>query len=185
MTIVVRRSCQAINVRRSMSDDISKVKSGRTASFPACDSNFAMLACAANLSQCLASANNISRAADRHFSTFEPLCVLVDCGSAAAGRHLTSTRSRNFAIGWGRAIAACNALARISAGLRVRHSLVCRDLLLDLRHHASLWRPARSYSRARLNLILHVCRAVSRAVRHAAGIGRGMEFRSVVGFGEA
>src|SRR5216684_4834407 len=168
-----------------LSDDLLKVKSGRTASFPARDCNFVMLACAANLPQCLASANNISRAADRHFPTFEPVCVLVDCGNTAAGRHLTSALSRNFAIGWGRALAACNALARISVGLRVRHSLVCGDLLLDLRHHASLWWAAGSHSRARLDLILHVCRAVSRTVRPAAGIGRGMEFRSVVDFGEA
>ena len=167
-----------------MSDDISKVKSGRTASFPARDSNFAMLACAANLSQCLASANNISRAADRHFPTFEPVCVLVDRGNAAAGRDLRSALSRNFAIGWGRAIAACDALARISVGLCVRHSLVCGDLLLDLRHHASLWWAADSNGGARLDLVLHVCRAVSRAIRPAAGIGRGMEFRPVVDFGE-
>jgi len=162
-----------------MSDDLSadKVKSGRTASFPARDSNFAMLACAANLPQCLASANNISRATDRHFPTFEPVCVVLDCGGAAAGRHLTSALYRNFAIGWARAIAACDALAGISVGLRVRHSLVCGDLLLDLRHHASLRWAADSNSGARVDLILHVRRAVSRTIRSAVGTGRRMEFR--------
>jgi hypothetical protein len=47
--------------------------------------------------------------------------------------------------------------------------LVCRNLLLDLRHHASLWRNATSGRRAGADLVLHVCRALSRNVRAAAG----------------
>ena len=53
----------------------------------------------------------------------------------------------------------------------MRHSLVCRDLLLDLRHHAPLWRYAGSRGRAGADLVLHVCRALSRDVRPVAGIG--------------
>src|SRR5208283_2303485 len=75
------------------------------------------------------------------------------------------------------ALAARRAVAGVRARLPVRHLLVCRNLLLDLRHHASLWRDARSRCRTRADLVLHVRRALSRAVRAAAGLGRRIDGR--------
>ena len=98
---------------------------------------------------------------------------------AAAGRDLagacsgdSTTATANERSG---AFAARHALAGVRAGLRVRHSVVCRGLLLGLRHHAPLWRDADSGRRAGDDLVLHVCRALSRDVRTAAGFGRGIE----------
>src|SRR6202040_887935 len=48
-----------------------------------CESDFAMLACATNPFQCLASGRAVCRAADRHFSASESLLVLLDRGGAA------------------------------------------------------------------------------------------------------
>src|SRR6202140_5900632 len=48
-----------------------------------CASDFAMLTCATNPFQCLATGRAVSRAADRHFSASEPVLVFVDRAGAA------------------------------------------------------------------------------------------------------
>src|ERR1035441_4924538 len=63
-------------------------------------------------------------------------------GGAAARRDSAGPRSGDSATATGRsgALAASHAVAGVRAGLRLWDSLVSRDLLLDLRHHAPLWR---------------------------------------------
>ena len=133
-----------------------------------------MLACATNPFQCLVARPAIRWAANRHLSASESLLVLVDRGGAADRRDLAGARSGDPASGSSSsgAFVASLAVAGVRTGLRVRDSLVCRDVLLGLRHHAPLWRAADSGRCAGADLVLHVCRAVSRAVRAAAGLGR-------------
>src|SRR5208282_5685924 len=78
--------------------------------------------------------------AGRDLSAAGDVWAVVDCGGAAAGRDLAGPRSGDSAIGWAGALAARHAMAGVRTGLRVRDSVVCRDVLLDFRHHASLWR---------------------------------------------
>src|ERR1700682_1569722 len=66
-----------------------------------CASDFAMLTCATNPFQCLASGRAVCRATDRHFSASESLLVLVarggaaDCGDlAGAGSGDSATAAR-------------------------------------------------------------------------------------------
>src|SRR5260370_10379956 len=136
-----------------------------------CKSDFAMLACATNPFQCLASSHAIRWAADRCFSTSESLLVFLDCGGAADRRDLAGARYGDSAIGWAGALAARHAVAGVRTRLRVRHSLGSWDLRLDLRHHASLRRAARAGCRAGAGLVLYVVGALFRNVRAAAGGG--------------
>src|SRR5580704_19657168 len=99
-----------------------------------CESDFAMLTCATNVFQCLASGCAVCRAADRHFSASESLLVVVDCGGATDRCDLAGAASGDSATATRRsgAFAAGHAMAGVCAGLPVRDSLVCRNLLLDL-----------------------------------------------------
>src|SRR6266403_3417279 len=142
-------------------------------------SDFAMLACATNPFQFLASGHAIRGAADHYFSTSESLLVLLDCGGAADGRDLADAHSGDSAAAARRsgAFAARHALAGVRTRLRVWNSLVCWDLLLDLRHHASLRRHADSGRGVGAGLVLHVCWPLSRDVRAAGGRDGWVEFR--------
>src|ERR1700686_5820912 len=62
-----------------------------------CASDFAMLTCATNPFQCLATGRAVSRAADRHFSASEPVLVIVDCGDASDRRDLAGAGSGDSA----------------------------------------------------------------------------------------
>ena len=156
-------------------DQILKVNNRPTASLLACGDNFAMLACAANFFHCVAMANNISRATDRHFPSTESAFLLMDRSGAASPRHSPGTSSGNFAAATRRSgsLSTRDAMAGVSAGLRVRHPLVCRNLLLDLRHHASLRWASSSRRRAGADPVLLVRRALPRAVRTPPGLGCG------------
>src|SRR5271154_2606564 len=135
--------------------------------------NFAMLACATNLFQCLVLSLAVGRAADRYLSAPWPLRLGLDRGCSSADRYFANACPRDSATKSGGAGAAVarHAVARVCAGLSLRDSLVRRDLLLDLRHYAPLRRYADSGGRRHFDSILHVCRALSRPVRTAAGSG--------------
>ena len=68
------------------------------------------------------------------FSAAESLLVFVGCGGAAAGCDLAGACSGDSATATRRsgAFDASHAVAGVRTGLRVRDSVVCRDLLLDL-----------------------------------------------------
>src|SRR5260370_5928799 len=119
-----------------------------------CKSDFAMLGCATNPFQCLASGHAIRGAADHYFSTSESLLVFLDCGGADDRRDLAGARSGDSATGSAGALAARHAVAGLRTRLRVRHSLVSWDLLLDFRHHAPLRPAARSSRLAGSGLVL-------------------------------
>ena len=93
-----------------------------------------MLACATNLFQRLVPSRAFSRAASRYLSAAGTLLAIVDCGGAAAGRDLAGATFGDAATGsrGSGAVVARNSAAGISAGVPVRHPLVCRNLLLDL-----------------------------------------------------
>src|SRR5580658_8601785 len=134
-----------------------------------------MLACATNLFQRLVSSRAFSGAANRYFSAARPLLAVVDCSGAAAGRDFAGAAFGDAATG-GRgagAVIACNSITGISAGLSVRHPVVCGNLLLDLRHDAPVWRAAGSGGGAGVAVVLLICGALSRAVWNAAGAGGG------------
>ena len=63
----------------------------------------------------------------------------VDCDCAAADRGFAGSAGRCVAGGCGGEESARITLARVSARLSLRNSMVRRDVLLDLRHDASLW----------------------------------------------
>ena len=101
----------------------------------------------------------------------------VDRGGAAAGCHFAVPRSGNSATGIGVRRVCCPLRhGRGSYSVTLRDSLVCRNLLLDLRHHAPLWRDADSGRRAGTDFVLYVCRAVSRDIWAAAGAGGRIEY---------
>src|ERR1700692_19060 len=139
-------------------DQILKVNNRPTASLLACGNNFAMLACAANFFHCVAIVNNISRATDRHFPSVESVCLLVDRSGAASPGNSAGASSGNFAAATRRSgsLSACDAMAGVSAWVQLRRPLVCRNLLLDLRHHASLWWASSSRRRAGADPVLLV-----------------------------
>src|SRR5258708_7460181 len=60
-------------------------------------SDFAMLTCATNPFQCVATGGVVSRAADRHFSAFESPLVVVDRGGAVDRRDLAGALSGDTA----------------------------------------------------------------------------------------
>ncbi len=100
----------------------------------------------------------------------------MDCGGAADRCHFALPRSRDSAAATATrrssAAAARHALAGICVGLLMRHPVVCRNLLLDLRHHAPLWWPADSSRDAGAGFVLYVRGALPRDVRAVAGFGR-------------
>src|SRR5208282_2888025 len=138
--------------------------------------DFAILARAANPFECVGTGAGVGGPAGCDLPAAGAVWAGLGRGGSAAGRDLAGTRSRDSATASARersgAFAARYAVAGVRTGLRVRHSLVCRDLLLDLRHHAPLWRNATSGRRAGADSFLHVCRALSRDVRAAASPDR-------------
>src|SRR5271155_1290827 len=143
-----------------------------------------MLNCATNPRQCLVAGPAVGWTTDRYFSASRALLVLVDCGGASAGCDSSGARFRWSRTRWSNAVAACQSLAGILAGISLRDCLVCRDLLLDFRHHASVWRDACSGGGAGAFPVLLVCRTLSRDVWPAAGLGCGKQRVASQDFGD-
>ena len=138
-------------------------------------SAFAILMRAQNPPKCVGTGAGVGSPAGCDLSAAGVVLAGLGRGGAADRCDLAGARSGDSAIGWSGAFAARRAVAGIPAGLQVRDFVVCRDLLLDLRHHAPLWRAADSGRRAGADFVLHVRRALSRDVRAAAGLGCGIE----------
>src|SRR5437763_6603928 len=93
-----------------------------------------------NRKQGMAAGHRIDGVAGRNFSAAEFVHALMDCSRALAGGVTASAPSRHAAASGRGETAAGQSLTRISAGLRLRNSVVLRKLLLDLQHHEAIWR---------------------------------------------
>src|SRR5437660_3758178 len=127
---------------------------------------------APNPPQRLASRRSVSSPADSDLPAagrLPPFLVrhraLADCPAAGTPRRGVGSRGLGPP-------AAGHAVAGISAGLRLRHRVVWRNLLLDLRHHAPIRRPERAHGAPGPLSFLLLSRPVSRSLRTGCEFAR-------------
>ena len=125
-----------------------------------------------NSSQRVVARGFVGGASSRHLSAARVVLAGVDRGCSVVDRAAADTSGRSAAGGRRCETRSGIAVAGIFARVSVRHFVVRRDVLLGLRHHASLWRAAGSDGGFSGHSVLPVHRALSRLFRISGGVGR-------------
>src|SRR5260370_9469746 len=128
----------------------------------------AILARAADTSQRVVVSGLVIASAGSDLSSSRFIPSKLDCfrdaaGGGAAGAARRNARDRRLGE-----TSSGKPRAGVFAGLHLRDSLVCRHLLLDLRHDASVWRAEPRGGTAGVASVLSLPWALSRAIRIAA-----------------
>ena len=131
-----------------------------------------------NPSEPVAAGNCVGRITDRDFSAAGIVLAGMGCGCTSADCSAAGAACRRLAGGCHRKTRPRVTLAGIPARIFLRDFVVRRNLLLGLRHHASLWRLARPHGGICLAAVLHVHRALPRVLRISGRSGRGTRFDS-------
>src|SRR6266446_1482614 len=125
------------------------------------------LPCAADSQECLVPGPAVGWFTDRNFSPSQSIHALlggdraaVHCIALGAGAEYLAGKRRHQAL-------SSQPWSSVSAGIRVWNLVVCGDVLLDLQHHASVWRGEYAPCRHYADSLLHVPGSLPRRIRVA------------------
>src|SRR5438477_4110267 len=134
------------------------------------------LPCAADSQECLATGLAVGWFTDRNLPPSKSIHALlggnraaVHCIAAGAGTEYLAGNRRHQAL-------SSEPGSSISARIRLWNLVVCGDVLLDLQHHASVWRGEYAPCRHYADSLLHVPGSLPRRIRVADQSADGTDF---------